>query len=231
MVSAAQPIFLLADSQLLFWRHDGTLWLEQVRRRLRPPAPAQPQTAAYIGASNGDQPIFYDLFVSAMAGIALHDCRHIPAQPTTADRAYLAQADLILLAGGDPQRGWAALLANGLSATLGVCYQRGAVLLGISAGAMHLGQLAWSEQLTRFTTLGLVPYIISAHDEPDWHSLLEIMRSDDQPRRGLGIRTGGGAICYPDGVLEAVRQPLDLFSSGAGRIQHRLIPAAPLRPA
>jgi peptidase E len=225
MASAAQPLFLLADSQLLFWRSDGALWLEQARRQLRPPTPDRPQTAAYIGASNGDQPIFFELFRSAMAGIALDDCRHIHAQPSADERAYLAQADLILLAGGDPHLGWTALQASGLPALLQACYQRGATLLGISAGAMQLGQLAWPEHNPSapagIATLGLTPYVVSAHDEPAWSSLRQIIASDGQQRRGLGIRTGGGAIAYPDGRLAAVRQPLDLFSIDAGRIQQR----------
>lgn len=225
MASAAQPIVLLADSQLLFWQQGGVRWLEQVRQRVRPSTPDQPQTAAYIGASNGDQPIFFDLFVSAMDGIGLRDCRHIPAQPSAADRTYLAQADLILLAGGDPQLGWTILQRNGLSTMLGACYERGALLLGISAGAMHLGRLGWSERgpaaATSFVTLGLVPYIISAHDEPNWSSLHDVLRGLGQQHQGLGIRTGGGALYYPDGRLEAVRQPLDMFSA-AGR-QHRTI--------
>lgn len=219
-----QPIFLLADSQLLFWQSGGMLWLEQLRRRLRPTT-TQPPTAAYIGASNGDLPVFYELFVSAMAGIQIRDCRHIPAQPTAADRAYLAQADLILLAGGDPWRGWAAMQTNELSAGLGMCYRRGTVLVGISAGAMHLGQLAWPEQGSptprSVATLGLVPYIVSAHAEPEWRDLRLIMR--ERAGHGLGLRTGGGAIYYPNGTLEAVRQPLDLFIATGDGVQQQMI--------
>lgn len=227
MAHAEQPIFLLADSQLLFWQSGPTRWLARVRAQLRPPTPDRPQTAAYIGASNGDQPIFFELCVAALATAALHDCRHIRAHPSADDRAYLAQADLIVLAGGDPQQGWAALRANGLSATLDACYRRGAVLLGISAGAMQLGLRGWSERgsaaAASFATLGLAPYVVSAHDEPGWSSLRDVLRADDQQRQGLGIRTGGGAICYPDGRLEAVRQPLDLFRASPAGLQHRTI--------
>lgn len=227
MHGATQPLFLLADSQLLFWQTDGALWLERVRQRLRPATDAQPHRAAYIGASNGDQPVFYELFVGAMAGIEIHDCRMIPSQPTAADHAYLAEADLVLLAGGDPQLGWAVFQANGLSDSIGACYMRGAVLLGISAGAMHLGRLGWSEHkppaASSFATLGLLPYVVSAHAEPEWADLRAIIGGVAHEQHGLGIRTGGGAIYYPDGTLEAVRQPLDLFCATAQDVQQRMI--------
>lgn len=221
-----QPIFLLADSQLLFWQLGSVLWLEQMRCRLRPATPTRPHTAAYIGASNGDQPIFFELFVGAMSSMQIRDCRHIPAQPSAADRAYLAHADLILLSGGDAWRGWEVLQANELSASLGVCYRRGALLIGISAGAMHLGQLTWPEQgspgARSMATLGLVPYIVSAHAEPEWPDLRAFLGRGGQ-RQGLGVRTGGGAIFYPDGTLEAVRQPLDLFTTTGDDLQQHVI--------
>lgn len=230
MASTPQPLFLLADSQLLFWHTDGALWLRRLRRHTRPTTAEQPLRAAYLGASNGDRPVFYELFVAAMAGLDLHDCRHIPAQPSPADREYLDRADLILLSGGDPQLGWAALSASGLHERLLACYQRGALLLGISAGAMLLGLLGWAEHAapsaTRFAALGLVPYIVSAHAEPEWRDLRLILPGASG-QRGLGIRSGGGAICYPDGSLEAVRQPLDLFKPAADGLRQRVL--APLR--
>ena len=57
-----KSILLLADSQLLFWRENGQLVLERVvKARTRDRA-----RAAYLGASNGDDPDFYAIFVAAM---------------------------------------------------------------------------------------------------------------------------------------------------------------------
>jgi hypothetical protein len=52
VIHARQPIYLFADSQLLFWKRDGTLFLKTVRDRLARPG----LRAAYVGASNGDLP-------------------------------------------------------------------------------------------------------------------------------------------------------------------------------
>src|SRR5690349_15486987 len=97
-----KPIVLLADSQLLFWRENGRLLLERVveantRDYLK---------AAYIGASNGDDPEFYSIFVAAMEGIGVFDCRMIPSVMSEADLVFLNNAEIILLAGGDVEAGW-----------------------------------------------------------------------------------------------------------------------------
>src|SRR6185503_14734126 len=100
-MTALKPIFLFADSQLLFWRENGALLIERIveattRDQLK---------AAYVGASNGDQPDFYEIFVAAMEGIGVVDCRMIPSALSEADIAFLNDANIILLAGGDVEIG------------------------------------------------------------------------------------------------------------------------------
>src|SRR5690242_5197749 len=131
-----ESIFLLADSQLLFWREHGQLLLERVvksrtRRRLR---------AAYIGASNGDDPDFYTIFVEAMEGVGISDCALISSSEP--DLTFLNDADIILLAGGDVELGWRTFVTNGLNHHLVRRHSEGATLIGISAGAVQLG-LGW----------------------------------------------------------------------------------------
>src|SRR5690349_4947937 len=106
-MSTVKPILLLADSQLLFWREEsGEPFLARARALLEADGPVRPYKAAYLGASNGDAPEFYQLFVAAMEEIGIRDCRLIPSNPTPEDRSFLHQADLVLLAGGDVERGW-----------------------------------------------------------------------------------------------------------------------------
>ena len=105
-----QPIYLLADSQLLFWRQNGKLFIENIRSAISRDSPK----AAYVGASNGDNPDYYSLFVAAMDGIGIRHCRMIPTAPATEDLTFINEADIILLAGGDVERGWNAFERNGL---------------------------------------------------------------------------------------------------------------------
>src|ERR1044072_2552057 len=130
-----KSIFLLADSQLLFWRENGRLLIERmVKARTR-----DRLKAAYVGASNGDHPDFFAIFVSAMEGLGRIDCGMISSAVSEADLAFLNDADIILLAGGDVEIGWRTFLTNGLNNHIVRRYFEGASLIGVSAGAVQLG--------------------------------------------------------------------------------------------
>jgi hypothetical protein len=190
-----RSIFLLADSQLLFWRENGQLVLERVvkartRDRLK---------AGYVGASNGDNPDFYAIFVAAMEGVGVFDCRMIPSAVSEADLAFLNDADIILLAGGDVEIGWQTFLTNGLDKHIVRRYFEGATLIGISAGAVQLG----------LGYLKLVPFIIGAHEEStNWKTTRELLRLSGSNTRAIGLPTGGGALYHPDHTVEPLRHPL-----------------------
>src|ERR1700741_520290 len=81
-----QPLYLLADSQLLFWKRQDRLLLEAALDGL---AGAIPLNAAYIGASNGDRPEFYEIFEAAMDAIGITDRRMIDSSCGPDHRAFL----------------------------------------------------------------------------------------------------------------------------------------------
>lgn len=219
-----KPILLLADSQLLFWRDGDSLFMERIRRFLTVESPL----AAYVGASNGDRPEFFELFRGAMAGIGITQCRHIPAEPSPADLDFFDEAHLILLAGGDVSLGWRAMRRSGLHSKILERYYGGAVLIGLSAGAIQLGHwgLAHPEDgpPELFETLKLVPMVLDAHAEPEWPRLHGALSLAEEPIRGLGIPSGGGALLHPDLTLEAIRHPLvELHRNDDGDIQQSLL--------
>lgn len=204
---ALQPIFLFADSQLLFFRDEEGPFLRRAIEGLEK-APHQLK-AAYLGASNGDVPDYYEIFVGAMEGIGVGACRMIPSAPSDADRAFLDEADLILLAGGDIARGWAVFAETGMQRAIVARYGAGAVLLGISAGAVQLGQRGFSEAgAAPFETFQLVPMVVDVHDEPEWSRLHAVVKGLPEHGRGLGIPLGGGAILHADLSVEPVRKQL-----------------------
>ena len=197
-----QPIFLFADSQLLFWRDGGQLFIERIvtRGQLK---------AAYIGASNVDNPDFYAIFVSAMEGAGVFDCRMIPSVISEADMAFLNDADIILLVGGDVEAGWRVFLNNGLSEHIVRRYSEGALLIGISAGAVQLGLGGLAADGSLIETFKLVPYIIGAHEESDnWKTTMALLRLAGPGKTAIGLPFGGGAIYHPDQTVEALRKPL-----------------------
>jgi len=213
--STIKPIFLLADSQLLFWREDGEAFLARVRKLLeedQPEEPGKAWKAAYVGASNGDAPEFYDLFVAAMDEAGIHDCRMIPSEPSAEDLAYFDEADLILLAGGDVELGWKVFQRNGLQPRIVERYYGGALLFGLSAGAVQLGLKGWTDDGEIFDTLRLVPFVVDVHDEPSWSRLLSVVPRAGEHVRGFGIPSGAGALYHPDYSVEPVRHPLNEVS-------------------
>jgi Peptidase family S51 len=206
--TAIKPIFLLADSQLLFWREaEARRFLDRARELFEADEPGRPLRGAYLGASNGDAPEFYELFLAAMAEIGINDCRHVPARPSPEDLAFLAEADVILLAGGDVRRGWTAFAESGLKDKLMERYYAGALLIGISAGAVQLGLKGWDDEGV-FDTLRLVPFVVDVHAEPAWPDLFRVLPQAGEHARGFGIPTGGGALYHPDYSVEPVRHTL-----------------------
>jgi Peptidase family S51 len=200
-----KPIYLLADSQLLFYRENGRLLIERVvKGRTR-----DQLKAAYVGASNGDRPEFYEIFVSAMEGVGVFNCRMIPSAVSEADMAFLNDADIVLLAGGDVEAGWRVFVANGLSEHIVRRYFEGASLIGISAGAVQLGLCGLAADGSLIETFKLVPFIIGAHEESDnWKTTRELLQLSDPGTTAIGLPTGGGAIYHPDHTVEPLRWPL-----------------------
>lgn len=220
--SQPAPIFLLSDSHLLFWADDDGHFIDRIAAYTGPGAPR----AAYLGASNGDDPDFYSLFLAAMEGIGPAECRMISANPSEDERAFLVTADVVLLAGGDVEQGWRAFEASGVREAVERRYQAGAVLIGVSAGAVQLGTAGWPEgdPKAAFPTWGLVPLVVSAHDEDDdWAALRTVVSARGDGARGIGIPRASGLIYHPDNTVEAVRHPAMELSVSGGEIVSALI--------
>lgn len=216
-----RPLFLLADSQLLF-RDDAD---GRFVRRLAQLAGGGAFRAAYLGASNGDQPEYFQLFEAAMAGLEA-ECRMIPAVPSSGDMAFLRSAGLVLLAGGDVQRGWTAFERSGVREAVAQRHQEGAVLVGVSAGAVQLGMAGWPEGRTAelFATWGLVPFLVGAHAEEDeWAELRAAVLAHDGQAVGFGIPRGGGLAYHPDGTVEPIRHPLVEVRAADGRVTTAMV--------
>jgi peptidase E len=219
-----QPIYLLADSQLLFWKNKGVSFLDSISPRVMHSSPK----AAYIGASNGDAPEFYSIFEAAMEGIDIRNCKMIRSSFPAEDESFLKEADIILLAGGDVEIGWTVLTERGIKELIRRKYYEGTILIGISAGAVQLGLYGLIDREQSFDrlieTFKLVPFIIGAHEEgQEWETLKRTLRLLNGATKGIGIPTGGGLVYHPDHSIEAVRHPLYVFSAEGGEIRHDLL--------
>ncbi|BBY01605.1 Type 1 glutamine amidotransferase-like domain-containing protein [Mycobacterium seoulense] len=222
-----QPLYLLADSQLLFWRRQGRLLLEEALEGLAREAPL---SAAYIGASNGDRPEFYEIFEAAVDAVGITDRRMIESSFGAADRAFLEGARLIVLAGGDVRLGWDTFEETGMKDVILGRYAQGAVLVGISAGAVQLGSHAAvatpeTPAPELVDVFNLVPMVVDAHDERGgWARLARTIESLGGAATGLGIPSGGGAIVHTDGTIESLRRPAYQVVFDGIRVLHSHLP-------
>ena len=217
-----KPMYLLADSQILFWRDGSQLFIEKIRQQMDSPAPS----AAYIGASNGDNPEFFQLFQVAMEAIGLNSCRMIPSSPSEEDLKFLTAADLVLLAGGDVQRGWNIFQERGIKDLIVQKRYDGTVLVGISAGAVQLGlgTLLESATMKELSLFQFAPFYVGAHDEGnEWWDLRALVNLAGDGARGIGIPAGGGLIFSPDGSLEPIRKALTEFQKQDDKMTENLL--------
>ena len=217
-----KPLFLLADSQLLFWKdEDGTSFVRTVRDRLDTLEPS----AAYIGASNGDDPAFYSIFEAAMEEAGIEERRMIRSELEADDLDFVDRASWILLAGGDVVLGWQTFKQNGLSQILTRRYYEGALLMGISAGAIQLGLgTVEAEGVEAVETFRLIPHWIGAHDEArGWPTLKAALGEKGGHSRAYGIPTGGGFAYHPDHAIEPLRRPLVELTLKGGQVAESMI--------
>lgn len=222
-----QPLYLLADSQLLFWKQRDRPLLAAALDGLPRGAPLG---AAYIGASNGDRPEFYEIFEAAMDAVGMTDPRMIDSSFGPDDRTFLDGAQLIVLAGGDVRLGWTTFERTGMNDVILGRYSQGAILVGISAGAVQLGEFGIVETpgfpaTELLDVFKLVPAVIDTHDErADWARLSHTIQALHGVATGLGIPSGGGVIVHPDHTLEPLRRPAHRFHFDGTHVTHSLLP-------
>ena len=218
-----QPLYLFADSQLLFWQRSGRLVLDAALDGL---AWNTPIRAAYVGASNGDRLDFYEIFEAAMDAIGIAERRMIASSFGPADRAFLECAQLIVLAGGDVHLGWVTLEETGMKDVILDRYAKGAVLVAfqparcnsdVTASARHLnrrrsrcsGSSIWSSTRTTSAPGGR-------------GCRARFICSTEQPL-GSGSPPAAESSCTRMPPSSRCGRPAHEFRSGRGRIAHSLL--------
>jgi hypothetical protein len=215
-----KPIYAFADSRLLFWKkEDGSLFLNEIKQNFN----VEHLSAAYIGASNNDNlELYHGIFEPAMQQIGIENCEMVLTRPLPAAGMFLEQANIILLAGGSVEIGWRAFERNGFKELILRRFHDGAVLIGISAGAVQLGRGSLTDNgLEHLSTFGLLPFYVGVHEESeDWTSLRNSLSSTHPQMRAIGIPSGGGITYdYDTGEVKPVCKSIVeiLFENGRSR--------------
>ncbi len=210
MAAKTQAILLLADSRPLF--------SDEIRDVLKGKS-----RAAYIGAANGDQPEFYELFRGAMNNLGIEQCVHVHARPSDEEWHFLKQADFVLLSGGDVIMGISALLSGGFIETIRERFVDGCMLAGVSAGAIHLGKGYWNESAIA-PCIGLIPFFIDVHaDKSHWSGLKKTLLASGDHAAAWGL-SKNSFVCYnSDGSLDIMHGSVREFVSDGKSIKENIL--------
>jgi peptidase E len=188
----------------------------------------------YVGVANGD-----DLrFGAALAQVAKDAGAHEVVWPKLVRkrkqlatmRAALAAADLVFVGGGDVDAGMRALHDAALVEDLHAAAARGAVFVGMSAGAIMLGErwIRWphvhagDHEAETYECLAIVPYAVDTHGEgDDWQEARSYAavraRELGEEARAYCVPSGGALVIHPQGKLEARGEPVPVFAAAPER--------------
>lgn len=178
------PLILLADSQLLFAGAHSSLFLAWLRSEV------QGRRGVYLGASNGDVEDFYLMARDAFSalGAPLH-------WQSMHDTALSPDYDFYVLAGGDVAQGWGYLGDKTVRVALQTARDRGALFLGVSAGAMHLASAYTEGGVQPQCFLGWLDVVVAVHEEHQhWPTRQHWQGTGSTNLPLLCIPMGGGLV-------------------------------------
>jgi len=184
----------------------------------------------YVGAASADDPTFGAalgaLMTAAGAGRVLWPKIAGRRKQSSQMQQALANADLVFVGGGDVEAGVNLLRDAGLVADFHAAADRGAVFVGMSAGAIMLGErwIRWpsadagDDEAETYECLGLVPLALDTHGEGDaWRETQAYTavraRELGKKARAYGVPSGGALVIDHRGRIEARGVPAAVFTA------------------
>jgi len=174
---------------------------------------------AWIGAANDDSRGWFERIAKVLRARYGADVRHARTvavdEPTLAEsRRLVEEASMIYLAGGDVERLAERARALGLDEQVRRRHQAGALVVGVSAGAIGLTR-HWvrfpddgsDDFPTRFPCIGALALAVDCHDEEsDWEELRALLAAWEREAPGdtveaWGIPMGGALEVAPSGAV------------------------------
>jgi cyanophycinase-like exopeptidase len=186
--------------------------------------------ALYIGAASGDDRQFGTALVEVLetAGARRVLWPKLTGRKKDRDRALeaLEKVDLVFVGGGDVEAGVDALHDVDLCEPLHAAARRGAVLAGMSAGAIMLGErwVRWpnadagDDEAETYACLGLVPCSFDTHGEgDDWSEARSFaaVRARELKKKVdvLGVPSGAALVIEADGTMRARGAPVVVLAA------------------
>lgn len=200
--------------------------------------------ALYIGAANGDDASFGTALCALLgaAGAAEVFWPKLAKRrrAATVARKTLERVDLVFVGGGDVEAGMNVLRRADLVADLRAAAARGVVFVGMSAGAIMLGErwIRWpradasDDEAETYECLGIAPCSVDTHGEGDeWRETRSFVavraRELKRKAKAYGVPSGGALIVRSSGKMLARGGPVPVFAAnprGAATIERTLPP-------
>lgn len=218
-------LILLADSQLLFPGRKSAALLRLLKARL------SGKRGIYIGAANGNEPVFHELAREAFSAFGAS----LEMQPG-ASVSLDTRADFYVLAGGDVELGWKYFSQPEILQSLNDARAQNAVFIGVSAGAMHLSGAVMPlcettklgeenvhalPELQRY--LNWVNLAVAVHEESQNWPTLENWRRNLCHQTALALIPLGGALVVTGNGVWQTGNPVQWHSANG---EYR-VPALP----
>ena len=221
-------------------RHFGTKpYLADAVRLTRRDKPL----ALYIGAASGDDRNFGSALSALLKGAGVRKVvwpklsKGKEKDASTA-RAALQETDLVFVGGGDVEAGIQSLREADLVDELHGAAKRGVVFVGMSAGAIMLGErwIRWpregagDDEAETFECLGVAPCSLDTHGEGDgWGETQSFaaVRARELGAKACayGVPSGAALVIHADGSLVARGDAVTVFSAlpnGKPRVAKKL---------
>ena len=171
----------------------------------------------FIPTASGDHPGYIDSFTKAYASLGCAvDVLRLYGPAADAPEAMDAKfaADIVYVGGGDTDMMLDKWRKTGVDVHLRTAYERGAVLSGLSAGALCWAACGMTDRSDDddffpgwLEGLGLLPFGIGVHyDEPFWQQLDALAAAQDKPVIALENCT---ALSVIDGHMTVIRSRED----------------------
>ena len=200
---------------------------------------------AWIGAANGDSRTWFERaarVLRAKYGAEVALARSVGDVDADETRRLIAAADVIYIAGGDVEQLALRTQALGLDELIRRRHAEGALVVGVSAGAIGLTRywVRFPEDAnsdtdddderrdagapTRFACIGALPFAVDCHDEEsDWEELRALLGAWGREEPGAsvdawGIPAGGALEVAADGRIAHVGPPPKRLRLDGGRI-------------
>ncbi len=212
------PAILIASSQSADRFHDRAFALA-----------SKHPSVAWIGAAHGDTPGGFTRTAAFLGKRYGATVLHAHCDRVDEARKIVAGADLVYLGGGDVRLLTDRLRSAGLDETIRRRHADGAVVLGVSAGAIALTP-CWIDfpdeegPPVRFTCLGAVNIAIDAHDEDsDWEELRALLavwgeEAPDAVVEAYGIPTSGALELDGQGTVTTLGRAPKRLRLDHGRV-------------